>query len=158
MKSYEIIRHAVDELGVKSVAAGLKVSSALVYKWCEPPAEHADPEASGAKNPLDRVREMYLLTRDIRLIRWLCNEAGGFFAANPVPELRKSPDETIFDDTREMVRDFSELLDAVTASLEGDKQINEAEADKIRQKWEDLKACAERFVLICEKGLFRNKK
>src|SRR5258708_6861044 len=82
MKSHEIIRNAVEELGVKAVAAGLKVSAALVYKWCEPPAEQDDPDGSGTKNPLDRVREMYLLTKDIRLIRWLCNEAGGFFAAN----------------------------------------------------------------------------
>jgi len=158
MKSYEIIRNATDEAGVKSIAAGLKVSSALVYKWCEPAAEQDDPEASGAKNPLDRVRELYLLTKDIRLIRWLCNEAGGFFAPNPVPDLRKSPDETIFDETRVMVRDFSELLDAVTESLEGDQQVDPEEADRIRQKWEDLKACAERFVLSCEKGLYRDKK
>jgi len=157
MKSYEIIRNAVEELGVKAVAAGLKVSSALVYKWCEPPAEHDDPDASGAKNPLDRIRELYLLTKDIRLIRWLCNEAGGFFAANPVPDLRKSPDETIFDETREMVRDFSELLEAVTKSLEDAQRVNTEEADRIRQKWEDLKACAERFVLSCEEGLFRRK-
>jgi len=158
MKSHEIIRHAVDDLGVKSVAAGLKVSSALVYKWCEPPAEHADPEASGAKNPLDRVRELFLLTKDIRLIRWLCNEAGGFFAANPVPDLRRTTDETIFSETREMVRDFSELLDAVTASLQGDQQVDPNESDRIRQKWEDLKACAEHFVLSCEKGLYRTKR
>jgi len=157
MKSYEIIRNAVEELGVKAVAAGLKVSAALVYKWCEPPAEQDDPEASGAKNPLDRIRELYLLTKDIRLIRWLCNEAGGFFAANPVPDLRKSPDETIFDETREMVRDFSELLEAVTKSLEDDQRVNPEDADRIRQKWEDLKACAERFVLSCEEGLFRRK-
>src|SRR6201996_5490911 len=96
MKSYEVIREAVEELGVKAVAAALKVSPALVYKWCEPAAEHADPDASGAKNPLDRVREMYLLTKDIRLLRWLCNEAGGFFVANPVPEIRKSVAEGIY--------------------------------------------------------------
>jgi hypothetical protein len=157
MKSYEIMRNAVEDLGVKAVAAGLKVSAALVYKWCEPPAEHLDPDASGAKNPLDRIRELYLLTKDIHLIRWLCNEAGGFFAANPVPDLRKSPDETIFDETREMVRDFSELLEAVTKSLEHDQRVNPEDADRIRQKWEDLKACAERFVLSCEEGLFRRK-
>jgi hypothetical protein len=157
MKSYEIMRNAVEDLGVKAVAAGLKVSAALVYKWCEPPAEHLDPDASGAKNPLDRIRELYLLTKDIHLIRWLCNEAGGFFAANPVPDLRKSPDETIFDETREMVRDFSELLEAVTKSLEDDQRVNTEEADRIRQKWEDLKACAERFVMSCEEGLFRRK-
>src|SRR5258708_24381113 len=89
MKSFEVIRQAVDEPGVKAVAGALKVSPALVYKWCEPPSEAADPEQSGAKNPLDRVREMYLLTKDIRLIRWLCNEAEGFFCPNPVPELRR---------------------------------------------------------------------
>jgi hypothetical protein len=158
MKSYEVIRHSVNDLGVKAVAAGLKVSAALVYKWCEPPAEHADPEASGAKNPLDRVRELFLLTKDIHLIRWLCNEAGGFFAANPVPNIRKSADETIFDETREMVRDFSELLDAVTASQQDDHKVDPEEAERIRQKWEDLKACAEHFVLSCEQGLFRTNK
>jgi hypothetical protein len=157
MKSYEVIRSAVGDLGVKAVAAALKVSAALVYKWCEPAAEHADPEASGAKNPLDRVREMYLLTKDIRLIRWLCNEAGGFFAANPVPDLRKSVDETIFSETRIMVRDFSELLDAVTHSFEDDRMIDAEEADGIRQKWEDLKACAEHFVQSCERGNYRSK-
>src|SRR5215207_10757233 len=110
MKSYEVIRHAVDEPGVKAVAAALKVSPALVYKWCEQPADSEDPDQSGAKNPLDRVREMYMLTKDIRLIRWLCNEAGGFFIANPDMEIRKSYDEAIFTETRGMVREFSELL------------------------------------------------
>jgi hypothetical protein len=152
MKSYDVIRNAVDEPGVKAVAAALKVSAALVYKWCEPPADTDDPEQSGARNPLDRVREMYLLTKDIRLIRWLCNEAGGFFVSNPVPELRKSLDESIFTETRSMVRDFSELLDAVTESVEDNPGIDAEEADAIRQKWEDLKACVERFVMSCEKG------
>src|ERR1700754_768850 len=106
MKSFEVIRQAVDEPGVKAVAAALKVSPALVYKWCEAPGDSDDPEQSGAKNPLDRVREMYELTKDIRLVRWLCNQSGGFFVANPVPEIRKSLDETIFNETRGMVRDF----------------------------------------------------
>src|SRR5438552_16378540 len=105
MKSYDVIRQAVDEPGVKAVAASLKVSQALVYKWCEPPADSEDPEQSGAKNPLDRVREMYSLTKDIRLIRCLCNEAGRFFVANPEPQLRKSFDEAIFGHTPHMVRE-----------------------------------------------------
>ena len=158
MKSYDVIRAAVDEQGVKAAAAALKVSQALVYKWCEPPKDEADPDQSGAKNPLDRVREMYLLTKDIRLIRWLCNEAGGFFVANPVPEIRKSNDEEIYGETRAMVRDFSELLDAVTASVETDADIDPDEADLIRQRWEDLKACVERFVISCERGQYRMKK
>src|SRR5205085_5124029 len=136
MKSFEVIRQAVEEPGVKAVAAALKVSPALVYKWCEPPAEADDPDQSGAKNPLDRVREMYALTKDIRLIRWLCNQADGFFVSNPVPEIRKSRDEAIFNETRGMVREFSELLDAVTESVEDDSQVDSEEADLIRQRWE----------------------
>jgi hypothetical protein len=152
MKSYEVIKQAMEEPGVKAVAAALKLSTALVYKWCEPPADSSDPDQSGAKNPLDRVREMYLLTKDIRLIRFLCNEAGGFFVANPVADLRKSLDETIFQETRGMVRDFSELLDAVTESVEQSPGIDAREAGLIREKWEDLKACVERFVMSCERG------
>jgi hypothetical protein len=152
MKSHEVIRQAVEEPGVKAVAAALKVSSALVYKWCEPPAEREDPDQSGAKNPLDRVREMYQLTKDIRLIRWLCNDAGGFFVASPKPEFTKSLDESIFTETRAMVREFSELLETVTDSMENEPGIDAQESDEIRQKWEDLKACVERFVLSCEKG------
>jgi hypothetical protein len=158
MKSYEVIRQAVEEPGVKAVAAALKVSPALVYKWCEQPADANDPDQSGARNPLDRVRDMYMLTKDIRLVRWLCNEAGGFFVANPVPELRKTMDETIFNETRSMVREFSELLDTVTEAYDIDYHIDPDEADEIRQKWEDLKACLERFTICAEKGHYKVRK
>jgi hypothetical protein len=158
MKSYEVIRQAVEEQGVKAVAAALKVSPALVYKWCEPAADESDPEQSGAKNPLDRVREMYLLTKDIRLIRWLCNQADGFFVSNPVPNLRKSFDESIFGETRDMVREFSELLDTITESVERTPGIQLDEADRIREKWEDLKACVERFTIACERGNYLQEK
>ncbi|MGA2502213.1 MAG: hypothetical protein ABSH20_31100 [Tepidisphaeraceae bacterium] len=157
MKSYEVIQHAVEEPGVKAVAAVLRVSPALVYKWCEPPAASDDPEQSGAKNPLDRVREMYTLTRDIRLVRWLCNEAGGFFCANPTVNPGEQIDQSIFTESRAMVRDFSELLNAVTESYEDDSQIDPEEAELIRQKWEDLKACVEKFVAACERGHYRLK-
>jgi hypothetical protein len=157
MKSYEVIRQAVDEPGVKAVAAALKVSAALVYKWCEPAADSDDPDQSGARNPLDRVRDMYNLTKDIRLVRWLCNEAGGFFVANPTIDHDAKLDQSIFNETRGMVRDFSELLDAVTESVDDDSHIDPDEADEIRQKWEDLKACVERFAIACEKGHYRKK-
>ena len=51
-----------------------------------------------------------------------------------------------------MVRDFSELLETVTESMENEPGIDADEADEIRQKWEDLKAAVEKFVLGCEKG------
>ena len=154
MKSYEVIRHAVEEPGVKAVAAALKVSAALVYKWCEPPADERDPDQSGAKNPLDRVSEMYHTTKDIRLVRWLCNQAGGFYVANPSPVMTENLDQTLYRQSRTLVRDFSALLDSVTESVEDDHQVDADEADAIRQKWEDLKANVERFVVLCEQGHF----
>ena len=57
-----------------------------------------------------------------------------------------------------MVRDFSELLDTVTESVEDDAHIDAGEADEIRQRWEDLKATVEKFVISCEKGYFHLKK
>ena len=111
-----------------------------------------------ALDPLDRVAEMYQLTKDIRLVRWLCNQAGGFFVANPIANLRKSVEENIFTETRGMVREFSELLDAVTESVEDQPGIDPDEADEIRQRWEDLKACLEKFVVSCEKGHYQLKR
>lgn len=155
MKSYEVIRDAVREPGVKAVAASLKLTPAMVYKWCEPAADKDDPEQSGAKNPLDRVSEMYERTRDIKLIRWLCNQAGGFFVANPEPCAASSVMESLFTETHEMVREFSALLDTVTTSFDDDKAIDRGEADEIRQRWEVLKACVEGFVIGCEKGHYQ---
>jgi hypothetical protein len=157
MKSHEILREAIDEPGVKAVAAALKVSPALVYKWCEAPATDDDPDQSGARNPLDRVRDIYLLTKDIRIVRWLCNEADGFFVSNPVPEIRRSLDEQIYEETRKMFRAFSALLDEITTSVDDDKAVDAGEADLIRDKWEDLKAVLERFVISCEAGHYHMK-
>jgi len=154
MKSYEVIRESVQEPGVKSVAAAMKVSAALVYKWCEPTPEHDAGEQSGAKNPLDRVKDLYVLTKDIRLIRWLCNEAGGFYVSNPQPEVPRSAEHTIWTESRKMVRDFSELLETVTESVEDDDSVDRQEADEIRQRWEDLKMQVERFVIGCERGFY----
>jgi hypothetical protein len=157
MKSHEVLREAMDEPGVKAVAAALKVSPALVYKWCEPAATDSDPDQSGTRNPLDRVRDIYAMTKDIRVIRWLCNEADGFFVSNPVPDIRRTVDEQIYDETRRMFRSFSALLDEITSSTHDDPYIDTDEADLIRDKWEDLKAILERFVISCEKGHFHLK-
>lgn len=146
----------MEEPGVKAVAATLKVSPALVYKWCEPPAVDGDMDNSGAKNPLDRVKEMYTVTKDIRLVRWLCNQAGGFFVANPAaPEGKKDFDRNIFNETRGMVREYSQLLDEITAALDNDPGIDSNEAVAIRQRWENLKSMVERFVIRCERGHYR---
>jgi hypothetical protein len=155
MKSHEVMRQAMEEQGVKAVAAALKVSPALVYKWCEAAPAKEDPDQSGARNPLDRIRDVYAITKDIRLIRWLCNSAGGYFVANPhVADPRQTLDQRVFVETHALVREFSELLETVAQSIETVPGIDPNEADNIRQKWEDLKSCVECFVRGCEQGIY----
>ena len=54
MRSHEVLRAAAEQVGVKSLASELRLSPALIYKWCEQ-ADSADPDASGTRNPLDRL-------------------------------------------------------------------------------------------------------
>lgn len=154
--SYDVIREACEELGIKAVARILGVSTALVYKWCEPPETSAEREASGALNPLDRVRALYEATRDIRLVRYVTNAAGGFFMANPSPPPNAGARWCAVMETQAIVRKFSELLDAVTQSVET-PGITEDEARQIREEWEDLKAWVERFTVACERGYLREQ-
>jgi hypothetical protein len=156
MESWEILREATDQVGVKAVAAKLGLSTALVYKWCQEPPIH-DPEASGARNPLDRLKMLYEVTRDPRLINWLCNGADGFFVPNP-HLLPGALEEQLLGTTQRVVEDFGELLSEISRSIENDGLITKAEADKIRQSWEHLKGQAECFVVACEKGLYAHPK
>ncbi len=156
MKSHEAICEAVKEPGVKQVAKALNVSAALVYKWCEEPT--ATGEGSGARNPLDRVAELYRQTGDRQILNWLCKEAGGFFVKDPETDDRRRPGEQIFDQTRQMFADFSELLDAISDSTKDDPYIDEDEAKAIRRRWEDLKAVLEQFTVACERGHFHVKR
>lgn len=152
MKSHEVMQFAIDRIGVKALAARLNLSTAMVYKWCqESPQE--DPTSSGARNPLDRIREIYVATQDPRLINWLCHEAGGFFVQNPeVPPA--TADAQLLATTHRVVDEFGQMLTAVSSSVENDGRISRDEADRIRQCWENLKTTAERFVIACERGLY----
>ena len=153
-RSYDVIRQACEDVGVKHVARCLNVSPALVYKWCEAPETSDAPDASGAKNPIDRVAELYRITRDIHLIRYLSNVAGGFFVANPAPVGREAVSRHLLSDTQCLVREFSELLNTVTGSIDT-PGICDTEATDIRRRWEDLKSVAEQFVVTCEQGHYR---
>lgn len=152
MKSWEVLRDATERVGVKALASRLKLSTALVYKWCQETS--ADGlGGSGARNPLDRALEIYEVTRDPRVINWLCNSAGGFFVENPRVE-PGTTEQHLLGTTQRVVEDFGRLLAAVSGSIENDGRITRDEADHIRQSWEELKTTAERFVMACERGLY----
>lgn len=149
MNSHEVLKKSVSDLGVKSVAADLGLSTSLIYKWCQP---NDSEDASGADNPLDRLARVYELTGDRGPIEWLCRRADGYFVENgPTLETDAIP---LLHMTRRIVREFSELLDVLTASIENDGRIDDEEADRIRREWEKLKSSAESFVSTCDKGAY----
>lgn len=147
--SHEVLKKSVSDLGVKSVASDLGLSTSLIYKWCQP-SEAED--ASGADNPLDRLAKMVELTADTGPVEWLCQQADGYFVPNVASEdIDKIP---LLHMTRRIVREFSELLDVLTESIENDGKIDADESVKIRKEWEQLKSSAESFVSGCERGLY----
>jgi hypothetical protein len=151
-RSDEVLKQAADKIGVKALAADLKLSPALVYKWCQ---EHdpADPDSSGARNPLDRVAEVYRATGDNDVINWLCHAAGGFFSPNPEVDAAKFNADLLMA-TQQLVKEFSDMLEEVSRSIADDGMIEPKEAGRIRRHWETLKRVSESFVVAGEAGLY----
>lgn len=155
MRSHEVLREATDKIGVKALAARLRLSPALIYKWCEE-ADPNDPDASGTRNPLDRVREIVEYTGHLGVLSWLCHEANGFFVYNPEAD-SADIDSDLLQSTQHLVMAFSDLLQEVSESVADDGAISPVEADRIRLDWERLKTTAESFVVACERGIYRKK-
>ena len=152
MRSDEVLRQAIEPIGVKSVAAKLRLSPAMVYKWCQE-SSRDDQEASGARNPLDRLAEVVQATGNTDVVNWLCHEAGGFYVSNPRATVRDL-DQELLHNTQRMVNEFGHLLLTVTRSIEDDGKIEPREADEIRLAWERLKSTAESFTVACERGQY----
>ncbi len=156
MESHEVLREASEKVGVKALAAHLRLSPALVYKWCEA-SDVDDPDASGTRNPLDRLRDLVQYTGHIGVVGWLCQQANGFFVHNPEAK-SLDIDSDLLQSTQHLVLAFSELLNEVSHSVADDGAIEPDEARKIRREWEQLKTTAETFVVACEHGIYRKKK
>lgn len=156
MKSWEVLRDAVEQIGVKVLAAKLNLSTALIYKWCQEPPKD-DPAGSGARNPLDRIQIIIDMTGDTRIVNWLCHQAGGFFASNPSVKPTDSEGQ-LLSSTHRVVVDFGDLLTAISRSIQDDGEISTTEAEHIRQAWEVLKCQAESFVVACEQGCYRRSR
>lgn len=152
MQSYEVLKNAVDKVGVKQVAAALNVSQSLVYKWCQRPRSTENDTASGTRNPLDRLRTLSECTGG-DLSQWLCEQEGGFFVQNPKVDA-EAVNEAFVANTQRIIQDFSDLLRVMSESIANENRIDKGEALQIREEWETLKRYTERFVRGCEQGLF----
>jgi hypothetical protein len=147
MDSHEVISQAVERTSFKEVAAQMGVSLSLAYKWSQPD----EMQGSGTANPLDRVRQLYEITRDPQLIQWLCHKANGVFVQNPSGGGPRSME--LMPATQEIVQQFADLLTAISKAASDDR-ITLEEAGHIRKVWDELKRFTEGFVRLCEKGDF----
>jgi hypothetical protein len=140
-------------VGAKQVAFDLRVSSSLVYKWCSAPGERGDMDATGARNPLDRIVQICESTRSRRPIEWLCGQLGGYFVENPDAEPEEL-DVEFLRHTQELVGRFSQLLNVLSASIANEGRIDDEESTEIRRQWRELQSHGEAFVRACEWGHF----
>ncbi|OGF48231.1 MAG: hypothetical protein A2231_04300 [Candidatus Firestonebacteria bacterium RIFOXYA2_FULL_40_8] len=143
--SWEVLRKAIDSKGIKQISSDLKLSSSLLYKWCQPPVTEEDEFSSGTINPLDRIKILYEKTDSPEIIQWVCECGGGFFIKNP----KTSKRDNILQDMQKIIREFSDVLDVTSESVK-DKRITDEEAKKIRREWEHLKGLGESMVASCE--------
>jgi len=146
MQSHELLRQVFEKCSPKHISSELGLSLSLIYKWSEPPQGDA---SSG--NPLDRVVALLRCSNDLRIMQWLCQNAGGFFVKNP--KTTNAHPDYLMPATNEIVQEFADLL-AVIASAAADNQITRTEAKTIRARWEELKSVTETFVSCCEAGNF----
>lgn len=153
MKSNEVIKAATSRIGVKAVAHRMGLSESMVYKWSQE-CDDAEPERSGASNPLDRTAELFEITRDPQLIYWVCEHAGGYFVENEKNIEAKKITPEVIRHTQLMIKEFSDLLGQISAAIADGSGIDAKEAERIRREWERLKRSAEGFVIGCEKGVF----
>lgn len=153
MESHEIIKNTVNKAGVKSVASDMNLSPSLIYKWCEAKGE----DRSGADNPLDRLLALCQVTGKSDPIVWLCEQVNGFFVENTTPDVGVGQEMKVLEMTQRILREFTDMLDMVSQSMQDDNGIDKQEARDIRAEWEDLKRVAEQFVLGCEMGAFAPK-
>jgi len=146
MQSGEILRMAAAEIGVKKVSSALNLSPSLIYRWFE---QMDDKKSASTSNPLWRLAQIYELTGNLKPVEWLCERADGFFVSNGAIDLSES--EHSLNHTQQIVKEFGDLLHAISEGLNKDRVVDQEEAARIRKEWEDLKRAGEAFVIAAER-------
>ena len=151
--SHKVLRDTVNKVGAKMVADELKLSPAMIYKWCQP----CDGEtASGERNPLDRILALCEAAGSDKPVKWLCERRNGVFVRNTALEFDAEPPMAHLRATSRIVKEFSELLGTLTESYREESGVSAEAAARIRRDWGDVKRAAERLVRACERGHFKN--
>jgi hypothetical protein len=149
MRSHEVLQKMIKPVGAKAVASHLRLSTPLIYKWCE---AGADENGAGAANPLDRLTRLMEATNSVAPLDWLCERTGSFRVVNPL--LEPCAVEGVLAASQTILKEFSDVLEAVSEGYSNGSRIDAEEAVRIRREWEELKRVGEAFVRACEAGLY----
>jgi hypothetical protein len=151
MDAHELMREVLKRKSAKQISAEMGLSLSLIYKWAEP----AEPDSgAGTSSPLERVGQLVRVTGDTGIAQWVCEQAGGFYIANPQ---NLPPSGLLMPVTNDIVQEFADML-ATIATSAADSMITMDEAKKIRARWEELKSVTEGFVKAAEAGAFGGPK
>ena len=99
--------------------------------------------------------EICEITGDDSAVDWLCQKTESFRVKNPVQG--EATISSVLDNTQVILKEFSDVLEAVTESYANGHRIDQTESARIRKEWEDLKSVAEQFVYACEEGMFNQE-
>ena len=91
------------------------------------------------------------------MIDWLCQQTDSFRVKNPQPAPVTNIEQSVLKNTQCILKEFSEMLEAVTESYANGQRIDLKESTRIRKEWEELKSRAEQFVHACEQGVFNRE-
>lgn len=145
--SPELLRLIFKAKGCKRIAADMKVSRSLVEKWARTRGDGRSFELS----PLDRMLTLLVVTGDVRLVQWLCAQAGGYFVANPPVKSWRTAN-LLPVESRVMAENL-QLLAALAKTL--GHRVSRSETRSLRMQWEQCKADMEGLVASCEWGMIR---
>jgi len=116
------------------------------------PRRAGRPRSLRRQRPAGSCPEMFLLTKDIHLIRWLCNEPGIFSSPIPSPisaRRRTKPSSTKPRNGPRFQRTPRRRHRVVAGRPAGGRHRSRQNPPEM----EDLKACVEKFALSCEKDV-----
>lgn len=156
MESYEVLKEVFNEAGIKYIAKELGLSTSLLYKWTQKPSSD-DIDQSGTRNPLDRVLELCRLCNNEKLVSWICQQTDGYYVKNADKHDKNKIENSVFNSTQLMIKEFSDMLAEISFALADNKGIDLKEAEQIRKEWETLKSQAERFVASCEDNIYNKE-
>ena len=139
-------------VGVGFLAEATGKSTATVYRWC------LDTDNSGLRNPIDLLDDICLLVggKKVELAETIaqhyCELADGFFVKNSVDDFRLD----VFKAFPIVLQKFARYMEAVSDGL-ANGVIEETEAERVRQEWEDVKRISECFVRNYEKSVSKEE-